>query len=140
MQILIDNDAIALIAIANGAELAAIVIQVIGIGAQLTGDLGILQIIAVVAPGAHGSLVAHHEQRGRSVLIHGGGQGLIVRAGGSCLDGDRHTGLFGVHSSDLLEGGVSLRLEIQPKDTAGCILLLAAGDQCKCHDECENKR
>ena len=150
-QILVDDDAVALIAVADGAELAVGVVEVVGVGGQLTRDGGAGQVVAVVAPGVHGGLVADDEHRGRRFLIHRGGQGLVVGAGRGGLDGDGHTGLFGVHGGDLLQGAVRLGLEVQPEHTAGGLggvtvaggllgRLVAAGNEAESHNKCQDKR
>ncbi len=151
-QILVDDDAVALIAVADGAELAVVVIEVVGVGAQLVGDVGAGQVVAVVAPGADGGLVADDEHRRGFGLVHLGGQGLVVGAGGGGQNGDGHAGLLGVHAGDLLQRGVSLGLEVQPVNAAGgggiavaaalCVIrLVAAGDEGERHhkgkDQCK---
>ena len=143
-QVFIDDDAVALIAVADGAELAVGVIEVVGVGVELVGNGGAAQVIAVVAPGVDSGLVAHDEQRRGSGLVHLGGQGLVVGAGSGGHNGDGHTGLLGVHGGDLLQRSVGLGLEVQPVDTAGSsiaivvsgiVLLVAAGDERKSHDK-----
>ena len=144
-KVFVDDDAVALVAVADGAELAVSVIEVVGVGVQLVGNVGAAQVIAVVAPGLNSGLVAHDEQRRGSGLVHLGGQGLVVGAGSGGHDGDGHAGLLGVHGGDLLQGLVGFGLEVQPVDAAGggiavavvsgVILLIAAGDERKRHDK-----
>ena len=118
-KLLVDDDAVALVAVADGAELAILVIEVVSVGGQLVCNRGAGQIVAVVAPGGDGCLVADDEQRGHLALIHLGGQGLVVRAGSGSHDRDGNTGLLGVHGGDLLQHFVGFRLEVQPVDGAG---------------------
>ena len=143
-KVFVDDDAVALVAVADGAELAVSVVEVVGIGVQLVGNVGAGEIVAVVAPGLNSGLVAHDEQRRGSGLVHLGGQGLVVGAGSGGHNGDGHTGLLGVHGGDLLQRSVGLGLEVQPVDAAGSsiavvvsgiVLLVAAGDERKSHDK-----
>ena len=118
-QVGVHDDAVALIAVADGSQLAVLGVEVVGVGVQLIGDGGAGKVIAVVAPGANGGLVAHDKEGGGVGLVHGGGEGLVVGAGSSGLHGHRHAGLLGVHLGDGLQDLIRLGLEVQPKDTAG---------------------
>ena len=118
-QFLVDDAAVALVAVADGAELTILVIEVVSVGGQLVGDGRAGQIVAVVAPCGDSSLVADDEQRGHLALVHLSGQRLVVRAGSGGHDRDGNTGLLGVHGSDLLERFVRLRFEVQPVDGTG---------------------
>ena len=126
-EVHIDDDAVALIAVADGAELAVLIIDVVGIGVQLVGDLGAGEIQAVVGPGVGAGLVAHDEQGGRVGLVHLSGQGLRIGAGsgGDHVHGD--AGLLGVELRDLLKNFIGFGLEVQPVD--GAILRVGHGDQ-----------
>ena len=122
-QVGVDDDAVALVAVADGHQLAGLVIEVVGVGVQLVGDGGAGQVHGVVAPVSHAGGVADDEQGGRRVFIHLGGEGLLIGAGGGGDHLDGHTGLVGVGLGQVLGGLVQLGLEVQPVDPAG----LAAG-------------
>ena len=141
-QSLVDDDAVALIAVTDGADLALGILQDVSVGVQLVEHIGAGQIVAELAPGVHSGGVAHDEHGGSLVLIHLGGQGVVVGAGSSGHDLDGHTGLLGVQASDLLQSLVGLGLEVQPVNTAGSLgaligsgSLLAASDQTQNHDQ-----
>ena len=114
----IDDDAVALEAVADGDQLAAVVIQVVGVGVELLGDRRAGQVERVVAPVLDGVGVADDEQGRRRALIHLGGQGLAVGAGGGGDDLDVDAGLVLVERGELLQRVVGLGLEVQPIDAA----------------------
>ena len=116
----VDDDAVALIAVADGAELAVSVAQLIGVGVELLGDRGVGQIEAELAPLLHGVLVAHDEEGGSGFLLHLGHELLVVGAGSSRDDLDGNAGLLRIHLGDLLQGVVRLGLEVQPVDLTVC--------------------
>ena len=118
IQCLVGDDAVALVAVADGAELAVSVAEVVRIGGELLGNGGVLEVVAVLAPGVDSALIADDEHRGSGVLIHLSGQSLIVGAGGSRHDGDGNAGLLGVHGGDLLQSLVGLGLEVEPVNSA----------------------
>ena len=117
-QVGVDDDAVALVAVADGHQLAVLVIEVVGVGVQLVGDGGAGQVQGVVGPVAHAGLVAHVEDGGGLALAHLGVQGLAVGAGGGGDDLHRHAGLLGVHLGHVVEHLVGLRLEVEPVDAA----------------------
>ena len=128
-QGLVDDDAVALVAIADGAELAVCVIEHVSVGAQLVSNGSAGQVQAVLAPGVHSGGVADNEQGGCVGLVHLGGEGLVVGAGSGGDDLYGNAGLFGVHLGDLLQSLVGFGLEVQPVDGAcgGCALLSGSG-------------
>ena len=119
-QSLVDDDAVALVAVADGAELSVRIIEHVLVGVQLIGNGGAGEIQAVVAPGVNSGLVANHEHGGGLTLVHLGGQGIVVGTGGSGDNLDRNTGLLGVHGGQLLQSLVRFGLEVQPVDGALC--------------------
>ena len=156
-QVGVDDDAVALEAVADGDQLAVLIVEVVGVGVQLVGDGGARQVEGIVAPVADGVGVADDVQRRGIALIHLGGQGLAVGAGSGGDDLDVDALLFLVQLGDLLERVVGLRLEVQPVDRAGLAAgggrrgalgagagrrgfgLAAAGNESQGHDHCENK-
>ena len=110
----VDDDAVALIAVADGAQLAVLIIDVVSVGVQLVVDGGALQVQAVVGPVLGSSGVTHDEDGGSLFLVHLGGQGGVVLTGSGGNDLDLHTGLLGVQLGDLGQDFLGLGLEVQP--------------------------
>ena len=138
----VDDDAVALEAVADGDELAVFIIEVIGVGVELLGDGRARQIERIVRPVPDGIDVAHDVERGGIALIHLGGERLVVRAGGGGDDLHLDAGLFLVQVGDLMERLVGLGLEVEPVDRAGLgggsralLLLLAAGGKREEHEQ-----
>ena len=127
-QLLVDDDAVALVAVADGTNLALSILQDIGVGVQLVEDVGIGQIQAVLAPSLDGGSVTDDEHGGSLGLVHLCGQSLVVGTGSSGDDLDGNTGLLGVHSGQLLQSLIGLGLKVQPVDGTG-VLGCAAGKQ-----------
>ena len=154
-QGLVDDDAVALVAVADGAELAVSIVEHVLVGVQLIGHRGAGEIQAVVAPGVNSGLVANHEHGGGLALVHLGGQGLVVGAGGRGDDLDGDAGLLGVHGGQFLQSLVRFGFEVQPIDrtfggggfgsrglSGGCLGGgggggTAAGAQSKHHYQCQ---
>ena len=116
----VGDDAVALVAVAHGDELAALVIQVVGIGVELRLDGCALEVQCEVAPLLDAGGIADNEH-GRCVgLVHLRGEGLAIgsRRSGHDLGLDA-LGLL-VHVLDGLEGLVELGLEVEPVHLAGC--------------------
>ena len=117
-QVGVDDDAVALVAVADGHQVALVIVQGVLIGGQLLGDGAVLQVHGVVLPVLHRGLVADDEQGGGIGLVHLGVQGLAVGAGGGGDHLHGHAGLVGVHLGHFLENAVGLRLEVEPVDGA----------------------
>ena len=145
----VHDDAVALIAVADGAELAVGVAQLIGVGVEFLGDRGVGQVEGIVAPLLDGVLVADDEEGRSRGLVHLAHEGLVVGTGSGGDDLDGHAGLLGVHLGDFLQHLVRLGLEVQPVDGAvggvarglgralsGLLLAAAACEQ----REAENQR
>ena len=118
-EVAIDDDAVALEAVADGDQAAVLVIEVVGVGVQLIGDGGVGQVHGELAPLLDTGLVADDEEGGRGGLVHLGGQRLAVGAGSGGDDLDGNAGLLGVHGGQLLGSLVQLGLEVQPIDRTG---------------------
>ncbi len=118
-QIGVDDDAVALVAVADGHQLAGLVIEVVGVGVQLVGNSGAGEVHGVVGPVLHAGLVADDEQGGGIGLIHLRVELLVVGAGGGGDHLDLHAGLLGVELGHVLEHLVGLGLEVEPVDGAG---------------------
>ena len=140
-QVGVDDDAVALEAVADGDQAAVLIIEVVGVGVQLIGDGGVGQVHGELAPLLDAGLVADDEEGGRGGLVHLGGQGLAVGAGsgGDDLDGD--TGLLGVHLGKALSGLVQFGLEVQPVDRAFISSVGGTADssQSEDHDQGQNQ-
>jgi len=115
-QIGVDDDAVALVAVADRHQVAILVIQVVGIGVQLVGNGGILQVQSIILPVLHGVLVADNKQRGGIALVHLGQQGLVVSTGSGGDNLHVNAGLVLVHGGNFLQHLVRLGLEVQPID------------------------
>ena len=89
-QSLVDDDAIGLIAVADGHGLAVGILQVEVLGGHFLHDVGVIQRIAEIAIGVDGALIAHLEHGGRSGLVQLGGQHGVILAGGGGDDLDRN--------------------------------------------------
>ena len=135
-QLLVNDDAEALVAVADGAQLAVSIVQVVSIGAQFLSNGGVLQIVAVFAPSLNGSGVANYEQSGSVLaLVHFGSQGGLVLTGSSGNDLDLYAGLLGVSLSQRLQSLLSFGLEVQPIDRTLFVATAGAGN----HTQCQNQ-
>ena len=119
-QRLVDDDAKGLVAVAHGQRLAVGAVEVELIGGQLFVEVGILQVEQVIGPSVQTGLIAALEQRGgRVALVHFGGEGFGIGAGGRGFNRDGHAGLLGVGLGQRLPGGVGFGLEVEVVDLAG---------------------
>ena len=153
---LVYDDAEALVAVADGVGEAVAVGEVKGFGGHLVPDVGAGEIVAVLAPGCNGALIADLEHGGSFALVHLGGEGLFIGTGGCGDDLYGNAGLCGVGGGELLPCLVCFGLEVEVVDGAlgcggfgcgcgrgsgcgGCCGSrgLAAGAQGKYHDQCE---
>ncbi len=118
-QVEVDDNAVALVAVADRNKLAVLVIDIVRIGVQLGLDGGAGQIQRVIRPIARGGGIADNKQRRRRGFVHLGGQLLVIGAGrgGNHLDGN--AGFRGVHFGNLLQHRIGFRLEVQPVYRAG---------------------
>ena len=66
----VDDDAEALIAVTDGAELAVSVIQIVCVGLSFFCNRGSCQIIAVVSPCLDACLIAYDKQGRSRGLVH----------------------------------------------------------------------
>ena len=114
----VDDEAEGLVAVAHSLQFAGFVVQVEVVGAQLTGQSGVGQIQGVFVPVLQAGHVADVENGGSLRLGHFGGQGVGVGTGSGGDNLDRHAGLLGVQSSQLLQSSVSFGLEVQVIHTA----------------------
>ena len=142
-QSLVGDQTIGLDHVADAGNGVA-VLQGKAVAGQLTVDLRILQIVAVILPVGQTHGAVHLEQGGGVGLGDLGGQLLLVGAGGGGQDGDGHTGFLGVGLGQILPVLILLRLEVQIIDLAGgsvaalglgVVLLLTAGNQRQGHHE-----
>ena len=117
-QSLVDNDAVGFEAVADGLQLASLIVEVELVGGQLTGDSGAGQIQSVVVPVGQAGHIADVVDGGSLGLGHLSGQGVGIGAGsgGDDLDGD--AGGLCVELGQLLHGAVGFGLEVQVVDAA----------------------
>ena len=119
-QGLVHDDAEGLIAVTDGQQLAVLAIEVEVVGGEFLGEVGVGEVIAILAPGLDGAGVAALEHGGGAVgLIHLDGESVVVLAGGGGDDLHGDTGLLGVLLGQILPGLVRLGLEVQVVDRAG---------------------
>ena len=139
-QSLVYDDAECLIAVTDGNGLARFVLQVKGVGGHFLHDVGVGQVVAVLAPGPYCAGVAYLEHGGSSVLIHLGGQHLVISTGSRSQNGYGNTGLIGVQLRQILPSLVSLGLEVEIINRTGlgvgggCGLVAAGGKQSNRHN------
>ena len=141
-QSLVGDQTIGLDHVADAGNGVA-VLQGKAVAGQLTVDLRILQVVAVILPVGQTHGAVHLEQGGGVGLGDLGGQLFLVGAGGGGQDGDGHTGFLGVGLGQILPVLILLRLEVQIIDLAGgsvaalvgVVLLLTAGHQRQGHHE-----
>ena len=147
-QSLVDDDAIGLIAVADGHGLAVGILQVEVLSGHFLHDVGVIQRIAEIAIGVDGALIAHLEHGGRSGLVQLGGQHGVILAGGGGDDLDLHAGLLGVGLGQILPGLVGFGLEVQVVHgtlrfvsiaLVVVICLLAAGCQRQRHSKSQSQ-
>ncbi|MPM99567.1 hypothetical protein SDC9_146759 [bioreactor metagenome] len=120
-QGLVDDDAEALVAIADGSQFAALFIEVEVVRGHFGIDGRVGQIQAEVAPGIQTGFIAALEQRRRGrALVHFGGQRFGIGAGSGGNNGDRNAGLLGILRSQRLPGGVRLGLKVEIVNLADC--------------------
>ena len=136
-QVGVDDDAVGLVAVADGAQLAVRGVHVVGVGVQFLGNGGVRQVGNVAGPLLQTGRVDDNEEGGGSGLAQLGRELLLVGAGGGGHDLDLDTGLLFVHLGDLLEGFVGFGLEVQPVD--GTLAGAAAGGK-QAHNDCEHQR
>ena len=138
-QSLVYDDAEGLVAVTDGNGLAGFVLQVEDVGGHFLHDVGVGQVIAVLAPGPYCACITYLEHGGSTVLIHLGGQDLIVGAGSGGHYGYGNTGLLGVGLGQGLPGVIGLGLEVEiingPGLGGGCGLFAAGSKQGKRHND-----
>ncbi len=78
----VGDDAVALVAVTDGDELAVLVLEVVGFGVQLFRDSGIGEVKSEIAPVLNALLVADYEECRRIGLVHFGCESGAVGAGG----------------------------------------------------------
>ena len=109
-QGLVDDDAEGLVAVTHGQQFAVLTVEVEVVGGEFLGEVGVGEVIAVLAPGLDGAGVAALEHGGGAVgLIHLDGESVVVLAGGGGDDLHGDTGLLGVLLGQILPGLVRLR-------------------------------
>ncbi len=119
-QVGVDDDAVALIAVADGDQLAGFVIKVVSVRVQLVGNGGAGEIQRVVRPVLYTGLVADNEHGGGIGFVHLGVELLVIGARSGGHDLHVHAGLFLVQLRHVLEHFIRFGLEVQPVDrTAG---------------------
>ena len=116
-QFLVVDDAVGLNNIGDTRHFAA-VHQGEVLAAQLPGDLGTGEVVAVVLPVRQANRTVYLEEGGGLGLGDFAHQGGLVLAGGGGLDLHLNAGLLGVLLGQGLPGGVGFRLEVQVVDTA----------------------
>ena len=112
-QLLVVDDAVGLDDVSDTGNGVA-VLQCEGVAGQLTVQLAVGQVEAVVLPVCQTHRAVDLEQGRSFALLHLAHQGGLVLAGSSGDNGHRHAGLLGVLSILILLG-----LEVQVVDLAG---------------------
>ena len=115
----VDDDAEGLVAVADGLQLASLIVEVEVVGGQLLGDGAVRQVQGVVVPVFQAGQVADVVDGGSFGLGHLSGEGVGVGAGSSGDNLHGNAGLLGVELGQLLQGGVCLRLEVQVVNPTG---------------------
>ncbi len=93
---LVYDDAEALVAVADGVGEAVLIGEVEGVSGHLIPNVGVGEVVAVLAPSINGALVANLEHGGSLALVHLGGEGLLIGAGGGGDYLHGNAGLLGV--------------------------------------------
>ena len=117
-QLLVVDDAVGLNDVSDTGNGVA-VLQCEGVAGQLAVDIAAGQVKAVVLPVCQTHRAVDLEQGRSLALLHLAHQGGLILAGSGGHDGDRHAGLLGVGSSQVLPGLILLGLEVQVVDLAG---------------------
>ena len=117
-QFLVVDDAVGLDDVSDTGNGVA-VLQCEGVAGQLAVDIAAGQVKAVVLPVCQTHRAVDLEQGRSLALLHLAHQGGLILAGSGGHDGDRHAGLLGVGSSQILPGLILLGLEVQVVDLAG---------------------
>ena len=117
-QLLIVNDAVGLDDVSDAGNGVA-VLQCKGVAGQLTVQLAVGEVQAVIFPVCQTHRAVDLEQGGSLALLHLAHQGGLVLAGSSGDNGHRHAGLLGVLSGQILPILILLGLEVQVVDLAG---------------------
>ena len=117
-QLLVVDDAVGLDDVGDAGDGVA-VLQGEGVAGQLTVQLAAGQVVAVILPVCQTHRAVDLEQGGSFALLHLAHQGGLVLAGSCGHDGDRHAGLLGVLSGQILPILILLRLEVQVVDLTG---------------------
>ena len=110
---LVDDDAEALVAVADGVGEAVLIGEVEGVSGHLIPNVGVGEVVAVLAPSINGALVANLEHGGSLALVHLGGEGLLIGAGGGGDYLHGNAGLLGVGGGNLLPCLICLGLEVE---------------------------
>ena len=119
-QLLIVNDAVGLDDVSDAGNGVA-VLQCKGVAGQLTVQLAVGEVQAVIFPVCQTHRAVDLEQGGSLALLHLAHQGGLVLAGSSGDNGHRHAGLLGVLSGQILPILILLGLEVQVVDLAVCL-------------------
>ena len=117
-QLLIVDDAVGLDDVSDTGNGVA-VLQCKGVAGQLTVQLAVGEVQAVVLPVCQTHRAVDLEQGRSFALLHLAHQGGLVLAGSSGDNGHRHAGLLGVLSGQILPILILLGLEVQVVDLAG---------------------
>ena len=117
-QFLVVDDAVGLDDVSDTGNGVA-VLQCEGVAGQLAVDIAAGQVEAVVLPVCQTHRAVDLEQGRSLALLHLAHQGGLILAGSGGHDSDRHAGLLGVGSSQVLPGLILLGLEVQVVDLAG---------------------
>ena len=75
-QLGVRDDAVALIAVTDGNELAVFVCEVVSVSAEFLGNSGVLEVKSIVAPVLYTLLVTDNKECRRIGLVHLRGKGL----------------------------------------------------------------
>ena len=114
------DDAVAFIAITDGAEFAVFIIEHISIGVEFVCDCSAGEIKAIIAPGFNVSRVFDYEDGRSFALIHFSGKRFVISTGSSGFDFYFNTGFSGVFCCKFFKYFVRFGFEVEPVNGTGC--------------------
>ncbi len=117
-QLFVVDDAVSLDDVCDTGNGVA-VFQGKGVTGQLAVELAVGQVQAVIFPVCQTHRAVDLEQGRSLALLHLAHQGSLILAGSGGHDGDRHAGLLGVLSGQILPILILLGLEVQVVDLTG---------------------
>ena len=136
----IDDNAVALEAIADGNHLATVIIERIGVRGPFLGNGSAGEIHREIAPFLHAVDISNHEQCRRAGFSHLVVEGLVVGTGSRGDHFHRNAGSFRILRGQRLGVLVQFRFEVQPVNRSAFRESGAyhCKDHCQCKQDTEN--